>query len=58
MTAKELFFKLCHESKHTNVRCEYCKLNDEMTACSMTDCSTGWTMFQIAFDQLYSGEYC
>ena len=59
MTAKELFFKLCHESKNTNVRCEYCKLNDEMTMCANTDCRTGWSMYWIALEQmLYKGEYC
>lgn len=57
MTAKELFFKLFHESKNTNIRCEYCKLNDDMTACSMTDCLTGWNMVSIALDQMYTGEY-
>lgn len=58
MTAKELFFKICHESKYTNVRCEYCKLNDDMTMCANTDCLTGWNMYWIALEQMYNGEYC
>lgn len=56
MTAKEMFYKLWIESE-TNVRCEYCKLNDDMTACAMTNCITGWNMVSIAADHMYSGEY-
>lgn len=57
MTAKEMFFKLCNDSKHTTVRCEYCKFNDEMTMCAHTNCMTGWYMYWIAMEQLYTGEY-
>lgn len=57
MTAIEMFFKIWNECKAGTVICEYCKLNDDMTACAMRDCRTGWNMVSIALDQMYSGEY-